>query len=226
MTTFNIESNGMRFYPKDFWSAATHAAGFVLALNAMPVLLIKAAVCGSTLSHLVAHAVFMLSMVLLYGASASYHSFNVNDKVNKILKIIDHCSIFVLIAGTYVPVCICGIATGKALALLVFIWLCAIAGIAFKILWVTCPRWVSSLIYTSMGWACIMILPDIISTLPAAAFGWLLAGGVFYTVGALIYARKKELVSLPGFGNHEIFHLFVLAGSFCHFMLALLYLCV
>ncbi len=226
MTTYNLDSTSIHFYPKDFWSATTHAVGFVLALNAMPVLLIKASVYGAGMRELTAYAVFMLSMTLLYGASAAYHSFNVNERVNKVLKIVDHSSIFVLIAGSYMPVCICGLASQKAMMLLAFIWLFALSGIAFKILWVTCPRWVSSLIYTCMGWACVMVIPDMLKSLPRPAFAWLLAGGLFYTVGALIYARKKDLTGIKGFGNHEIFHLFVLAGSICHFIQAFCFLCV
>ena len=108
--------------------------------------------------------------------------------------------------------------------LLTMIWIIAIAGIVFKVFWVTCPKWVSSVMYSLMGWLCIMFLPQILSAVSLQAFVWLLAGGIAYTIGAVIYALKPKLLSSQSFGNHEIFHCFVLLGSLCHYIFVLNYL--
>ncbi len=213
------------FRPKDPISALTHFAGFIAAIIGMPVLLIRAGVMGNSMPSMISYGIFMLSMILLYGASTSYHSFNISGAWNMVLKRIDHCSIFLLIAGTYTPVMIAGLGR-EGYGLLVFIWLFAAAGILFKIFWVTCPKWVSSVIYCFMGWACLIKVPALWNALPHAGFLWLLAGGIFYTLGSVIYALKPALFEyrIPGFGNHELFHCFVLAGSFCHYILVLNYL--
>ncbi len=213
------------FKPKDPVSAYTHFGGFLAAIGAMPFLLIHAAKLGASTSSLISYAVFMMSMVLLYGASASYHSFNISPKVNMVLKRVDHMSIFALIAGSYTPICVVALrGQGAGSLLLTVIWVMAIAGMLFKLFWVTCPRWVSSVIYTGMGWACLIVMPQILQTLQGGAFLWLLAGGVLYTVGAVIYCLKPAILNRPGFGNHELFHCFVLAGSICHFILMYQYI--
>ena len=216
------------FTVKDPISALTHFIGAVGAVIGMPVLLIKASQSGDSLGMMISFAVFMGSMILLYSASTSYHSFSVNYRVNKILKKLDHMSIFVLIAGSYTPIAAAALSHEKAVILLTLVWGIAGAGIIFKACWVTCPKWVSSLIYTAMGWVCLFFIKDIYTALAGGAFAWLFAGGLFYTVGAVIYALKPSLFAyrIPGFGNHELFHCFVLAGSFCHFMLAYQYLTV
>lgn len=207
------------FRPKDPVSAYTHFGGFVAAIVAMPFLLIHAAKYGASTSSLISYMVFMMSMVLLYGASASYHSFNISPKVNMVLKRVDHMSIFALIAGSYTPICVVALKGQSAgTLLLTVIWIMAIAGMLFKLFWVTCPKWVSSVIYTGMGWACLIVMPQIIQALQGGAFDWLLAGGILYTVGAVIYCLKPKILDRPGFGNHELFHCFVLAGSICHFI--------
>jgi len=175
---------------------------------------------------MISYAVFMLSMIVLYGASTSYHSFNISPKGNRVLKKIDHVSIFYLIAGSYTPICLVGMHNRAGYILLGIIWFLALAGTVFKLCWVTCPKWVSSVIYTAMGWACIAFLPQLLTSLPTGAFRWLLAGGIMYTVGAVFYAVKPKWLNNPDFGNHEVFHCFVLAGSFCHFIVVYQYLCM
>lgn len=104
--------------------------------------------------------------------------------------------------------------------LLIAVWSLALIGIGIKFLWITCPKWFSSVIYIAMGWICVFVFSPIVHRLPAAAFGWLLAGGIIYTVGGIIYALKLPLFNARHqyFGSHEIFHLFVMGGSFCHFI--------
>lgn len=215
----NTTRDPHHFQPKDPVSAYTHFGGFIASIIAMPFLLVHASNHGATSSSLISFTIFMLSMILLYGASATYHSFNISPKVNMVLKRIDHMSIFALIAGSYTPICVVALrGQREGLWLLIVVWSMAIAGMIFKLFWVTCPKWVSSIIYTGMGWACLMFMPQIISSLQGGAFAWVLAGGILYTIGAVIYSLKLKIFDRPGFGNHELFHCFVLAGSICHFI--------
>lgn len=214
------------FKAKDPLSALSHFIGFLCAIILTPVLLIHASDKNASFIEMISLGVFMLSMILLYGASASYHSFNISYRVNKILKKIDHMSIFILIAGSYTPLCVAVIPNTLGMRLLVFIWAIALLGMIFKFCWVTCPKWISSVMYIAMGWACIIALPELIVGLGTNGFLWLLAGGLFYTVGGVIYSMKLNLIPKNdvGFGNHELFHLFVLAGSLCHFIVMFQYL--
>ena len=129
--------------------------------------------------------------------------------------------IFVLIAGTYTPICLIALKSSVGIPLLIMAWSIAIVGILVKALWIGCPKWFSSLLYIAMGWACVIAFTPILNSLSKAAFGWLLAGGIIYTIGGIIYALKVPLFDAKhkNFGSHEIFHLFVMAGSFCHFIL-------
>lgn len=223
MTVYSPNIEHGIFIVKDKWSAITHFAGFLAAIIGSPLLLLKGAMVPLPMRGLVSLAVFMASMILLYGASASYHAFNLSPSANMVLKRIDHCSIFILIAGTYTPVLTLLIPDRWMLDL---IWGIAIAGIIFKLFFVTCPRWVSSVLYITMGWLCIFLLPNLIQTLGSRIM-MLILGGVFYTIGGWIYAEKRPLFpneKETGFGNHELFHLFVLAGSLCHYLFFLLIL--
>ncbi len=159
-------------------------------------------------------------MFLLYLASTVYHSLDINEDVNRRLRKIDHIMIFLLIAGSYTPVCLIALkgTTGKLLCSLV--WGIAILGILLKSLWITCPKWFSSVLYIAMGWLCILAFPQIYHALSLPAFLWLLAGGIIYTIGGVIYALKVPIFDArhKNFGSHEIFHLFVMGGSACHFI--------
>ena len=209
------------FRVKDPGSAATHFIGFVAAVLMTPVLLVHAAGNGADFMTMIGMSVFMISMILLYGASTSYHSFDISEKANLRLKRLDHMMIFVLIAGSYTPVCLTVLRHGVGMRLLAIVWGLAIVGMIFKLLWVTCPKWISSVLYIGMGWLCVLAFMPIIHALPKAGFGWLLAGGIIYTIGGVIYALKLPIFNSKhkNFGSHEIFHLFVMGGSFCHYMM-------
>ena len=210
------------FQLKDPISSLTHFAGFLLTIPATSLLLVKAGVLQDSMKTMIGLAVFMGSMSLLYAASAAYHAFEINPKANALLRRIDHCSIFILIAGSYTPVCLTALSRSGGILLSV-IWTIAVLGIIFKIFWITHPKVLSSLIYIMMGWACISVVPQLYHSLGSTGFAWLLAGGLFYTVGGVLYSMKLNLFPngmKTGFGNHELFHLFVMAGSFCHFMMA------
>ena len=206
--------------PKDPGSAITHLIGWLMAIFAATPLLIRAAKAPDKI-HTLCLAVFILSMIFLYGASTIYHTLDISPKINKILKKVDHMMIFILIAGTYTPVCVIVIGGRQGFFLLGLVWTIALAGILIKAFWINCPKWFSSMLYIGMGWVCVLSFTQILNSLSPAAFGWLLAGGIIYTIGGIIYALKLPIFNSKhqNFGSHEIFHLFVMAGSFCHFVL-------
>ena len=201
-----------RFRPKDPGSALTHLIGFVAAIFATPPLLIHAAMFGASFIKLVSLSVFMISMILLYGARTIYHSFDVSERANRILRKIDHMMIFILIAGSYTPVYIIAISGKTGSRLLALVWDIALVGLILKACWITYPKWFSSLIYIGMGWVCVLALPQILHNLPGAAFAWLLVGGIIYTVGGVTYAMKFPVFHdrFKNFGCHELFHVFVI----------------
>ena len=205
-------------------SAITHFVAMLLAIFASTPLLVKA---GCTAGHtcFIAMLVFMASMIALYGASALYHSVNVKDNVLKVFRKIDHMMIFVLIAGSYTPVCLIVLGGKLGYVLLTVVWAIALIGMTIKALWITCPKWFSAIIYIAMGWVCLGVFGQLWNTLPHSAFLWLLAGGIIYTIGGVIYALKLPIFNNrhKNFGSHEIFHLFVMGGSICHFIFMYLY---
>lgn len=209
----------IEFKAKDPVSALTHFIGCVAAIFSTPFLLIHASTRAASVTDLVALSIFMLSMVLLYGASTSYHTFSLYGESALRLKRLDHMMIFVLIAGTYTPVCVCALKE-NGIILLAVVWGLAIVGMLFKLLWVTCPKWISSVIYISMGWVVVFAMPKLIPVVSTTSFTFLLIGGIIYTVGGVIYALKLIKFNTRGsvWGSHEIFHLFVLGGSLCHFI--------
>lgn len=205
---------------KDPGSAITHFIGMMMAVFASTPLLIRAASNPDKI-HMISLAIFIGSMILLYAASTLYHTLNISARVNRILKKIDHMMIFVLIAGTYTPVCMIVLDKNVGYPLCALVWGIALAGILIKAFWITCPKWFSSLLYIAMGWTCVLAFTQILNSLSAAAFGWLLAGGIIYTIGGIIYALKLPIFNARHkfFGSHEIFHLFVMGGSICHFIM-------
>ena len=204
---------------KEPGSAITHFIGMLMAIFAAVPLLLKAAQEPSRI-YIISLAIYAASLILLYAASTTYHTFDISPKVNTILKKIDHMMISVLIAGSYTPVCLIVLKGKTGIILLSIVWAIAIAGILIKAFWVYCPKWVSSVLYIGMGWTCVLAFTQILNNMSPAAFGWLLAGGIIYTVGGVIYALKLPIFNSrhKNFGSHEIFHLFVMGGSACHFV--------
>lgn len=205
-------------------SAITHFIAMILAVFAAVPLLIKTGI-SSDGQNFAAMVIFMASMILLYGASATYHTVNLTGKKLHIFKKIDHMMIFVLIAGSYTPVCLIVLGGQLGFRMLTLVWSIALVGMIIKACWVTCPKWFSSIIYIAMGWVCVLVFGQLWNTLPRAAFLWLLAGGIIYTVGGVIYALKLPIFNAKhkDFGSHEVFHLFVMGGSICHFIFMYLY---
>ncbi len=205
-------------------SAITHFIGMMMAIVAAAPLLVKAAL-DADMTALVAMTVFIGSMVALYGASAVYHSVTVKENILKVFRKLDHMMIFVLIAGSYTPVCLVVLGGRMGYTLLAVVWGIAVVGMVVKACWITCPNWFSSLVYIAMGWVCLAVFGTLWNTLPHSAFLWLLAGGIVYTAGGVIYALKLPIFNARHkyFGSHEIFHLFVMGGSICHFVFMYLY---
>ena len=167
----------MKFEIKDPGSAITHFIGMLMAAFAATPLLIRAASNPDKI-HLISLSIFIVSMILLYAASTTYHTLNLSERTNRILRKIDHCMIFVLIAGSYTPVCLIVLGNKSGYRMLSLVWGIAIVGIIINALWINCPKWFSSVIYIAMGWVCIMAIRQIVAALTPAAFAWLLAGGI------------------------------------------------
>ena len=214
----------MKFKLKDPGSAITHGIAFLLAAVGAAPLLIRSSEWSDHI-HIVALGVFILTMMLLYAASTLYHSVDSTAKVNRRLKKLDHMMIFVLIAGSYTPVCLIVLGGKLGYTLLALVWGIAAVGMIVKACWITCPKWFSSVIYIAMGWVCVLVFGPLLKTLSTPAFLWLLAGGIIYTVGGVIYALKLPIFNAKHkfFGSHEVFHLFVMGGSVCHFIFMYLY---
>ena len=218
--TRRLEEIMKHFKLKDPGSAITHFIGMMMAMFAATPLILRAMRAPDTV-HVISLSIFIVSMILLYAASTTYHTFDLSERTNKILKKLDHCMIFVLIAGSYTPICLIVLHGRTGFMLLALVWSIAILGIIFKLCWVTCPKWVSSVLYIAMGWVCVLAFTQILNSLPAAAFNWLLAGGIIYALKLPIFNAHHKY-----FGSHEIFHLFVMAGSICHFIMMFEYVAV
>ena len=205
-------------------SAITHFIAMMMAVFvAVPLLVIAGVQSGQ--ENFLAMAIFMGSMILLYGASATYHSVDLTGKSLRVFRKLDHMMIFVLIAGSYTPVCLIVLGGKLGYTLLALVWGIAAVGMIVKACWITCPKWFSSVIYIAMGWVCVLVFGPLLKTLSTPAFLWLLAGGIIYTVGGVIYALKLPIFNAKHkfFGSHEVFHLFVMGGSVCHFIFMYLY---
>ena len=200
------------------WSAITHGVGAVLAALGTAALLVRSALLGKWLL-LGLFAVYGLSMICLYTASTLYHCLNVSVPGRLALRKYDHCSIYLLIAGSYTPLCLTVLREAGGIPLVIAVWTLALAGTVLTITKLAIPRWLTSAIYLFMGWLAIFAIVPIYRALPPAGFFWLLTGGLLYTVGGVLYAVKWPGRDNPRFGCHEIFHLFILLGSVAHFVM-------
>ena len=191
-------------------SALTHGVGATAALVAGVVLVTLAALHGDGW-QLASAIVFSISLVLLYLASTLYHSFQ-QPVIKRRLKVFDHCAIYVLIAGTYTPFTLVGLRGTVGWSLFAAIWTLALAGVVFKLFFTGRFRKLSTLIYVAMGWLVLVAIKPVLGALDSWTFGWLVAGGVFYTLGTVFYHRE----SIPY--AHAIWHVFCIAGSVCHYL--------
>lgn len=201
------------------WSAFTHGAGALLAALGTALLLLRARQTGGSVLHYATFSIYGASMILLYLASTLYHCVNTTVRGRVALRKLDHSSIYLLIAGTYTPICLLPLRGPWGWSLFGTIWALALLGLALSLLWINAPRQVTAGIYIFMGWLAIVAIYPLSRTLGARGLFWLLLGGVIYTAGGVLYALKWPGRGNPRFGCHEIFHVFILLGSICHFLL-------
>ncbi|MDK2010923.1 MULTISPECIES: PAQR family membrane homeostasis protein TrhA [unclassified Deinococcus] len=199
--------------PREPVNALTHWGGALAALIVLGPLLSWAHARGLVLWPFV---VFSVSMVALYAASASYHSFRPTERGLLWLRKLDHAGIFLLIAGSYTPIAYYGLDGVWRDAVLWIVWGIALSGIVLKLVTMRLPRWISTALYLGMGWLALLFMPKFVQTLSPGALFWLAAGGVLYSIGAVIYGTKRWNPRPGVFGFHEIWHLFVLAGTGAH----------
>jgi hemolysin III len=214
--------NNVKLKLRDPVNGLTHLAGALLSVAALVVLIYVASQQG-TPWHIVSFAVFGASLILLYTASTLYHLLPLGEKGVRTLKRVDHMMIYVLIAGTYTPICLVALRGVWGWSIFAGIWTLAVLGVIMKIFWLNAPRWLSTLFYLVMGWLVVIAIPPLLKSIPPQGIFWLAAGGILYTVGAAIYGLKKPNF-IRGFGFHEIFHLFVIGGSLNHFWLMYRYI--
>lgn len=205
---------------KDPASSISHLIGTIMAVFAAFPLVVKAQTTGGWKESL-SMLVFSTTLILLYLASTLYHGVISTEKIERRLKKFDHMMVYTLIAGTYTPICTLVLGNRTGTIMLIVIWAIALVGMTINAIWIYCPRWLNALVYIAMGWVVVFAFRTVIDTLSPAGFGWLLAGGIIYTVGGIIYALKLPLFNArhQGFGTHEIFHIFCIAGSMCHYIL-------
>ncbi|MGV8056550.1 MAG: hemolysin III family protein [Smithellaceae bacterium] len=196
-------------------NSVTHGAGLLASIAGLIFLIVLSGIYGQA-SHIASCTIFGISLVLLYLSSTLYHSFQ-KPNIKKILKVLDHSCIYILIAGTYTPFMLVVVRGAIGWTIFAIVWSLTISGIIFKAFFINRFKIISTIAYILMGWLVIFAIKPLFQALPEGGIAWLVSGGLAYTLGTIFYAWKK----LPF--NHAIWHLFVLTGSFCHFMAVLFY---
>jgi hemolysin III len=208
---------------RDPLAGFTHLLGALGGVAALVLLMLRAADMGSAW-HAASFAVFGTSMILLYTASTLYHWIPYSERRTQRLRKLDHLMIFVMIAGTYTPICLVPLRGAWGWSIFGVVWGLAVAGSVVKLCWMSAPRWISTGFYILMGWVVVAAVWPLVRALTPGALLWLLAGGLSYTVGGVVYALRRPDPWPRVFGFHEIFHIFVLLGSFCHFWVMYAYI--
>ncbi|KEI91896.1 PAQR family membrane homeostasis protein TrhA [Clostridium botulinum] len=208
---------------RDPVSGLTHLFGAIMSIIGL-IVLVNYSIFQDSPLHITVFAIFGASLILLYSASSIYHLVTTSKRSIRILRRIDHSMIYVLIAGSYTPICLLALKGTFGLAMLTIIWTLAIIGILVKNFWFSAPRWISTGFYLIMGWLIVIAIFPLSKTLSIGGLFWLIAGGVAYSIGAVIYGTKRPKIASKYFTFHDIFHIFVLLGSLCHFILMLNYI--
>ncbi len=196
-------------------NSITHGIGALLAIAAIPILVVHAVGHGAGV-YLFSALVYTLTMLLEYLMSTLYHAL-AHDRAKRVFKVLDHSCIYLFIAGTYTPFCLITLGQSGGVILCAVVWALALAGVACEAFWVFRPRWVSAVLYLALGWAIVWYIPELIRLLPAGGLWLLLAGGICYSIGCIFYVLKK----VPYM--HSLFHLWVVAGSVLQFLAVALY---
>ncbi len=208
----------MNQYMREPINALTHLIGAILSFIALVAMIVKVSLDNPSTLGIIAVTIFGISLILLYATSATYHLVISSDPVIKFLQRLDHSMIFILIAGSYTPFCLIALQGWSGWVLFFVIVAIAICGVTFKMAWFNCPRILSTSIYIIMGWMAIFVFQPLLNSLSATGLALLVFGGILYTVGGIIYALKPKWLEFKTFGHHEIFHIFILLGSLCHFL--------
>lgn len=214
----------MNKYFREPFNGFSHLVGAVISLVGLISLIIKACISPNlTNLRLIGVIIFGFSLIFLYTASSIYHLVNSTEKVIKFLRKLDHSMIYVLIAGTYTPICLICLNGSLRWYIFIIIWFLAIAGILFKMIWFNLPRWISTSFYIGMGWLVVFFISPISKAISIKGILFLVLGGIFYTVGGIIYASKWPRLNFKVLGFHEIFHIFILLGSLSHYICIMQY---
>ena len=209
---------GQRWRVREPFCGWSHLCGVVLSVAGLVVL---AALSWNKPWHLAGFLIYGSSLITLYLASTLYHSLPGSPQRVEQLLIFDQVAIYLLIAGTYTPLCLVPLRGPWGWTLLAVVWGIAVLGIALRIGWRAAPEWITVMLYLVMGWLAVAVYEPLARTLPATALGWLVAGGIVYTLGTVVFATQRPRLWPGKFSSHELWHLFVLGGSACHFVLML-----
>lgn len=212
----------MNRHLREPFSGLSHLFGAVMAIAAIPYMLTNLPALNAG-TYIASYLVFGISMFLMFISSAIYHLMEISEAGIRALKRVDHMAIYVMIAGSYTPYCLIGLEGSQSWIMFTVVWGIAALGILKKIFWLHAPRWFSTALYLAMGWISIFVYEPLSQSLSAGAINWLLAGGISYSVGAVVYATKWPNIS-KSFGFHELWHVFVLGGAACHFVSIGIYL--
>lgn len=199
-------------------NSISHLLGIILSAIGLVMLLINS-LPTHDFTKVSASIIFCLGLIGLYSASTIYHWCIASDTTLNILRKLDHIMIYVLIAASYTPICLITLKGLLGYVLLSIVWSLALLGIVLKILWLNAPRWLYTSFYLVLGWAAIFVIYPLYRLLPSMGFVLLLSGGISYSIGAVIYGTKSENIKIWKFGFHEIFHIFILLGSFMHYLM-------
>ena len=208
----------MKAYMREPINGLTHLGGAVFAFVGLLALVIKASLERGAPLAIVAAIIFGVSMMALYAVSATYHMVLASDRAIAIWRRLDHSMIYLLIAGSYAPFCLVSLNGPTGWVLFSIVMLIAVSGITFKLVWFNSPRWLSTTLYIGMGWIMVFAITPLAQVLSPLGIGLLFLGGIFYTIGGIIYGLKPRILSFKHLGFHEIFHIFVLLGSLAHFL--------
>ncbi|PEJ53308.1 MULTISPECIES: hemolysin III family protein [unclassified Bacillus (in: firmicutes)] len=207
----------MENYMREPINSLTHLVGAVLSLFGLIAMIFKSTLSGGSILQTSAVVAFGISMILLYSASTTYHMAKASDKLIAFLRRMDHSMIFILIAGTYTPFCIISLNGKIGWIMFSIVTFIAFCGVLFKLIWFSCPRWLSTTLYIALGWVIIIASAPLTDAISIKGMFALILGGIFYTVGGVIYGVKPKFLSFKNWGFHEIFHIFIMLGTLSHF---------
>lgn len=213
----------MNTYIREPFNGLSHLAGAILSLFGLIAMIVKTLMTGAPTIHIAAVVIFGVSMILLYSASAIYHMVLAKEHIIAFLRRLDHSMIFLLIAGSYAPFCLIALNGPTGFILFSIVTGIAVAGVLFKMVWFNCPRWLSTGLYIGMGWIIVFLASPLSEILSVTGLWLLVVGGLMYTIGGIIYGAKPKFLQSKYLGFHEIFHIFILLGTFAHFLCVYFY---